>query len=65
VAVAIQTDADGRFTFVVHDGLSYSAMASFDLPDDRQHRQVQARAGPFVASPQLEPLRLVMVAPDR
>jgi hypothetical protein len=65
VAVAIQTDADGRFTFAVHDGLSYTARASFNLPDDPQHRQVQATAGPFVASPQLEPLRLVMVAPDR
>jgi hypothetical protein len=63
VAIAVRTDADGRFTFVVHDGLSYGARASFNLPDDPQYRQAQARAGPFIVSPRLEPLRLVLVAP--
>jgi hypothetical protein len=63
VAVGIGTDADGQFTFVVHDGLSYTARATYNIPDDPAHRQVQASVGPFVASAQLASLRLVLVAP--
>jgi hypothetical protein len=64
VAVGTRTDGDGRFTFVVHDGLSYTARASYNLPDDPMHRQVQASAGPFIGSAQLAAaLQLVLVTP--
>jgi hypothetical protein len=63
VAVGIKTDADGRFTFLVYDGLSYSALASYTIPDDPRHRQAGVRSEPFVASPALGPMKLVLVQP--
>jgi hypothetical protein len=60
VAMGIQTGADGQFTFRVHDGLSYIARASYNIPDDPQHRQLGGTAGPFIATTDLAPLRLVL-----
>ena len=63
VGGGIQTDADGRFRFLVHDGLSYVARAHYNLPDDPNRRQAHAIAGPFVVSPQVTPLTLILVTP--
>jgi uncharacterized GH25 family protein len=66
VAAGIQTDGDGGFKFVVHDGLSYIVQAMCNVPNDPAHRQIRASAGPFVVSPQLVPLRLALaVVPDQ
>lgn len=65
VATGIQTEADGRFTFRVLDGLSYIARASYNLPDDPQHRQLQATAGPFIVTNDLASLRLVLTPARR
>ena len=63
VASGIQTEIDGRFTFVVHEGLSYTARASHSIPDDPKHRHAGAIVGPFVISDQTASLQLVLVAP--
>ena len=62
-AEGVQTESDGRFTFVVRDGLSYTVRASYNLPDDPKHRQVAAVVGPFVISDPVASLQLVLVAP--
>jgi hypothetical protein len=41
-ASGIRTDAQGRFTFRVFAGLTYTAHAWYNVPDDPGHRQVQA-----------------------
>jgi len=63
VGVGVRTDADGRFTLPVRDGLSYIASAFTDSRDDPTHPQARANAGPFVASAQTAPLRLVLSRP--
>ena len=65
VAVGINTDAEGRFTFTVHDGLSYIARAHYNFPDDPAHRQAQGMTGPFVVSTATAPLRVVLKPPNR
>ena len=65
VAVGINTDAEGRFTFTVYDGLSYIARAHYNFPDDPAHRQAQGMTGPFVVSTATAPLRVVLKPPSR
>ena len=63
VGVGIQTDADGRFTLPVRDGLSYAVSAFTDLRDDPNHRQARATAVSFVAATNMAPVRLVLTPP--
>lgn len=59
VAVGIKTDLDGRFSFLVHEGLSYVATASYtDVNSQRKH--LGARVGPFVVSSSTAPLTVVL-----
>ena len=59
VAVGIRTERDGSFSFVVHEGLSYIAHASYWVETER--KQVSGRIGPFVVSGDTGPLKVVMV----
>lgn len=63
VAMGIKTDADGRFSFVVYDGLSYAVRVSDNIPDDPKHRQVNATSAPFVVSAETPALRLILTPP--
>jgi hypothetical protein len=57
---AIKTDSDGRFSFVVHDGLSYLIHAWYGAQIDSQWRQVQASAGPFAINGPMASLTIVL-----
>jgi hypothetical protein len=61
VAAGIKTDSDGRFKFVVYDGLSYTAIA---WSDDPKHRQAGASVGPFVVTSTIAPLQLRLGPPN-
>lgn len=65
VAAGIQTDAEGRFKFPVYEGLSYIARAHYNLPDDPGHAQVHGIVPTFVATAQMQPLRVVLNRPVR
>jgi hypothetical protein len=60
VAVGIKTGPDGTFEFLVHEGLSYIARASFW--DEDQRKQVAGTVGPFVIGADVAPLRVVLSA---
>jgi hypothetical protein len=62
VAVGIKTEFDGGFSFVVHQGLSYIAQASYW--DEAERKQVSGSVGPFVVSGDTGPLK-VMLSPRR
>lgn len=62
VAVGIGTGHDGSFRFLVHEGLSYIARASFW--DEDQRKQVAGTVGPFVIGGDVAPLRVVL-SPQR
>jgi hypothetical protein len=64
VAVGIRTDSEGAFSFLVHDGLSYVLNASsYSDPADGR-KSAGFRTAPFVVSPHLKPLTIVL-APVR
>jgi 5-hydroxyisourate hydrolase-like protein (transthyretin family) len=63
VAMGIDTDAEGRFSFTVYEGLSYLARAHYNLPEDPTHRQAQGMTGPFVVSAATAPLKVVITIP--
>jgi len=56
----INTGPDGTFDFLVHEGLSYIARASFW--DEGLRKQVAGTVGPFVISGDVAPLRVVLSA---
>jgi hypothetical protein len=58
VAAGIKTEFDGTFSFVVHEGLSYIARASYW--DEAQRKQVGGTVGPFVVTRDVEPLKVVL-----
>ena len=58
VAAGITTEADGTFSFVVHDGLSYVANASHS--NDSTGKRFGARVGPFVVTEDTAPIRIVL-----
>jgi hypothetical protein len=58
VAVGIKPESDGSFSFVVHHGLSYIATASYW--DEAQRKQVGGTVGPFVATGEIGPLKVVL-----
>jgi hypothetical protein len=60
VAGGIKTGPDGTFEFLVHEGLSYLARASFWNEDQR--KQVAGTVGPFVVGAEVAPLRIVLSA---
>ena len=60
VAVGIRTGADGRFSFVVQEGLSYVARVSYTNPNDPEHKQQATRVGPFIISAETAPLTVVL-----
>jgi len=58
VAVGIKPEADGTFSFVVHEGLSYIATASYW--DATQRKQIGGTVGPFVVTGERVPLKVVL-----
>jgi hypothetical protein len=56
--VAIKVGSDGTFGFLVHDGLSYIARASFW--DEAQREQVSGTVGPFVVRGDMESVKVVL-----
>ena len=58
VAVGIKAEPDGTFSFLVHEGLSYVAQASYW--DERQRIQQSGSVGPFVVTGDTGPLRVVI-----
>jgi hypothetical protein len=60
VAVGIKTDSDGSFSFLVHQGLSYVAQASYW--DEAARKQVSGSVGPFVVNGDTGPLKVVLSA---
>jgi len=60
VAVGIKTEFDGSFSFVVHEGLSYIASASYW--DGEQRKSFSGSVGPFIVSQDTGPLKLVLSA---
>jgi hypothetical protein len=61
LAEPIDTDASGAFSFVVHEGLSYSISAVQLGRDARGQRRLPATAGPFVVAN--EPAPVVVTLP--
>jgi len=55
-----KTDAAGRFTLLVHEGMTYRVRAHFSLKTDAGYQQFDALDEAFVASPQLPSPRLVL-----
>jgi hypothetical protein len=60
VAVGIQTDFDGTFSFVVHEGLSYVVRASHW--DQAQRKSVSGTVGPVVVTGDTGPLKVLLSA---
>jgi hypothetical protein len=60
VAQTIKADEGGRFTFVVHDGLTYAVRASYPIPNGPPYRQLEVRTPPFTASSELMPVQMVL-----
>jgi hypothetical protein len=60
VAYGINTEFDGSFSFLVHEGLSYVVNAWYNDPDDPQAKQLRTTVGPFVVSDQIGPLHVVL-----
>jgi Carboxypeptidase regulatory-like domain len=60
VAVGIKAEADGTFSFVVHQGLSYVATASYR--DEAQQKSLGGTVGPFVVTREMGPLKVVLSA---
>lgn len=61
VAGGIKIGPDGTFSFLVHEGLSYIALASFW--DESQRKQVTGSFGPFVIGGDLVPFKVVLSSP--
>jgi hypothetical protein len=61
VAVGIKTEIDGTFSFVVHEGLSYVAKASYTDSSGREWKRLGGRVGPFVMSEHTGPLKVVLL----
>jgi hypothetical protein len=59
VAVGVGTDLDGRFRFVVYEGLRYRLHAFINMPGDATG-QAQAEVGPFEASSKLAPFEIIL-----
>jgi 5-hydroxyisourate hydrolase-like protein (transthyretin family) len=62
VAMSVRTGGDGRFRFVVHDGLSYRVRALYTSLQDGGTQRFDATEEPFVASVELRSPRLVLAA---
>lgn len=58
--MGIQTEPDGTFTFVVHEGLSYVGRASYW--DEAQRKSVGGTVGPVVVTGDTGPLKVVLSA---
>ena len=58
VAVGIKMGSDGAFRFLVHEGLSYIARASFW--DEAQRKQVSGTVGPFVIRGDMGSVKVVL-----
>ena len=66
VGLGMRTDADGRFSLVLHDGLSYLIRATYGAQVGSEWRSVQASARLVLNSDAAEPLTLVLPPlPDR
>ena len=58
VAVGTKTEFDGAFSFVVYEGLSYVARASYW--DEAQQKQIAGQLGPFLATPDAGPIQVML-----
>ena len=58
VAAGIKPESDGTFSFVVHEGRSYLARASYW--DEAQRKQIGGAVGPFVVTGEMGPLKVVL-----
>ena len=58
VAVGTKTGFDGSFSFVVHEGLSYIASASYW--DAEQRKSIAGSVGAFVVTQDTGPVRVVL-----
>src|SRR5207247_1654685 len=56
VAAGINPESDGTFSFVVHEGGSYLARASYW--DEAQRKQIGGAVGPFVVTGEMRPLKV-------
>jgi 5-hydroxyisourate hydrolase-like protein (transthyretin family) len=62
VTYSARTGGDGRFRFIVHDGLRYTVRAQYTVLQNGITQRFDATDGPFVASAQLPSPRLVLAA---
>jgi hypothetical protein len=58
VAAGTKTGFDGSFSFVVHEGLSYIASASYW--DAEQRKSIAGSVGPFVVTQDMGPVKVVL-----
>jgi len=61
VAVGIKAESDGTFSFLVHEGLSYVAHASYW--DESKRKQLTGSTGPIVVTGDTAPFNLVISSP--
>jgi hypothetical protein len=62
VGVGKQTGSDGAFSFIVHEGLSYIASATYW--DEGQRKQFGGNVGPFVVTEETGPVKM-LISPGR
>jgi hypothetical protein len=58
VAVGTKTGTDGSFSFVVYEGLSYTASATYW--DAAERKQSVGNLGPFVVTQDIGPVKVVL-----
>jgi hypothetical protein len=62
LGASIETDVDGTFSFPVHEGLDYVARVSYSDPISPQQKPFLTSLGPFVASTDIQTLKVVLAA---
>jgi hypothetical protein len=60
VGTGTTTGPDGRFTFTIHEGLSYIVAIWHIVGDGPQPQHFKAETAPFIGSERLDPVRLVL-----
>jgi|SRR5919109_3321815 hypothetical protein len=54
---------DGSFSVLVHEGLSYILRVWYTVHEDQKRKNAGTTIGPFTASPDAEPLMIVLPPP--
>jgi hypothetical protein len=60
VADGVTSDFDGTFSFLVHEGLSYTAHADYFDAKTPRAKRIRTTVGPFVATEKMPPLKVVL-----